>query len=232
MRETNWKKYLLVFVITASIFGTALYISTYLSDKRVEDVREIADSIAIDILSSETQFSLLSEASCSDSGASTLSNELNSLAEKLDYTEETRGSEDAEVLKLKRYYSLLEIKDYLLAKRLSAKCGVKPITILYFYSNTENCPDCIKMGFVLDKLREEYPELRVYAFDYGLDLSAVQTLIRVLDIAKNLPAVVVHDTPYYGFKSLEDFDKILPELKKLRAEHEKAAKNATSSNSR
>ena len=67
-----------------------------------------------------------------------------------------------------------------------------------------------------DKLREEYPELRVYAFDYGLDLSAVQTLIRVLDIAKNLPAVVVHDTPYYGFKSLEDFDKILPELKKLR----------------
>ncbi|MEK7505772.1 MAG: hypothetical protein AAB597_02670 [Patescibacteria group bacterium] len=232
MRETDWKKYLLVFVITAAIFGTALYISAYISEQRVANVRDIADSIAIDILSSETQFSLLSEASCGDTGTSALSSELNTLASKLAYTEGTRGSEDAEVAKLKNYYSLLEIKDYLLANKLAGKCGFKSPNLLYFYSNKKDCPDCEKMGYVLDKLREEYPELRVYAFDYDINLSAVKTLIGMVNVEKNLPAVVVRGIPYYGFRYLEEFDKIIPELKKLRAEHEKAAQDAASSTPR
>ena len=60
------KKYIFTFVITVAIFATAFFASTFFSNKRVENVKEIQDNIAIDILSSETQFDLLKEVSCSN----------------------------------------------------------------------------------------------------------------------------------------------------------------------
>lgn len=217
MREIDWRKYALVFVITAVIFSTAFYVSTSLNDRRLEDIRSIGEQISIDILSSETQFSLLSESSCKDlSGGSVLSGEINSLAGKLSYTEEKLGSENEEVTKLKRYYSLLEIKDYLLMKRVASKCGVKPITILYFYSNEGDCPECEKAGYVLTYLREQYPELRVYSFDYHLNLSALRTLISIFSVEPKLPAMVVGEKVIYGFTSLTDMESKIPGLKESK----------------
>lgn len=216
IRPIDWQKYLFVFAITLAIFGTVLYLSNYASSKRIAEIKAIEDKIAIDILSSETQYSLLAESSCSDLDSRSLSEELNSLAEKLSYTEGELGVDNPEVVSLKRYYSLLEIKDYLLMKKVAEKCKVKPLVILYFYSNLGDCDECERMGYVLTYLRNEYPSLRVYSFDYNLDLSAMRTLRSVLDIEPKLPAIVIEDNISYGFKSVEDLEKILPGLKALK----------------
>ncbi|MFZ2523059.1 MAG: hypothetical protein WAW92_01600, partial [Minisyncoccia bacterium] len=99
--ELNWKKYLFSFLITAIIFASALYISNYFAKKKLDEIRNIQDKIAIDILSSETQFSLLEESSCKDVGTNSLSAELGNLEDKLSYTENQRGHDDAEVITLK-----------------------------------------------------------------------------------------------------------------------------------
>lgn len=220
----DWKKYVFTFVITAVIFGTAMYVSNYFSQKKLAEVRDIQDKIAIDILSSETQFSLLAESSCTDiSGSSALSKELGTLEAKLSYTEKDRGTDDSEIQTLKKYYSLLQIKDYLLMKKISEKCKKTPISIIYFYSNNGDCDDCEKEGYVLTKLRQDYPELRVYSFDYNLDLSAVKTLISINNVENKLPAVFIKGKAYYGFQSIDDVEKAIPELLKMKAE-----RNATS----
>jgi len=214
MRTVDWKKYALVLLITVTIFATALYVSNRLNDRRIDEIREIGDQISIDILSSETQFSLLAESSCNDlAGQSILSKEINTLAEKLSYTESKLGSDNDEVMKLKRYYSLLEIKDYLLMKKVTSKCGTKPITVLYFYSNGGDCEECERAGYVLTALRERYPDLRVYSFDYHLNLSALRTLISIFNIEPRFPAIMINDEVFYGFTSLEDIEKKVPELK-------------------
>ncbi len=218
----NWRKYFFSFVITIIIFATAIILSNYLGDKKLAQLRNIQDQIAIDILSSETQFSLLEESSCKDIGTGTLSTELGTLEEKLAYTEKQRGFNDTEVQTLKRYYSLLEIKDYLLMNKISEKCKRAPLSILYFFSIDGKCEDCEREGYVLTELRETYPELRIYSFDYNLDISAVQTLISINKVQNKLPAVVIKDKTYYGFQSLDDLEKILPELKAL-----KDARNST-----
>lgn len=212
----NWKQYVLSFTITAVIFITAILMSNYFAQKRVDEIRGIQDKIAIDTLSSETQFSLLEESSCKDIGTGTLSTELGTLEDKLAYTEKERGVDDVEVQTLKRYYFLLEIKDYLLMNKISQKCKKTPISIIYFYSVDDKCPDCEKEGYVLTKLRETYPDLRVYSFDYNIDLSAVKTLITINKIKDELPAIIIKDNVYYGFQSLEDIEKAVPELKKLK----------------
>src|SRR3989344_4037368 len=106
--SVDWKKYFFSFVITVVIFITAILLSNYFGNKKMAEIRGIQDKIAIDILSSETQFSLLEESSCKDIGTGSLSTELGTLEEKLSYTERERGVTDSEVLSLKNYYYLLE----------------------------------------------------------------------------------------------------------------------------
>ena len=211
MKEENidWKKYLIVFFITAMLFFIAAYVSNYFSNKKLVQLKDIQDKISIDILSSETQFSLLSDLSCKNVSGSYLSGELNDLGGKLEWGQKNLGSSDT-VSYLKKYYSLLEIKDYLLMKKISNRCGVKSAFILYFYTTAENCSECEKESIVLSNLRDKYPELRVYSFDYSTDLSAVRSMLQIYKIKDTLlPALVINDEVLTGFKSTEELDSIV-----------------------
>lgn len=210
------KKYIFTFIITFAIFATAFFASSFFSNKRVESVKSIQDTIAIDILSSETQFDLLKEVSCGNVSENFLSLQLTALGDKLSHAENERGSKDEDIVYLKKYYSLLQIKDYILSKKLVEKCGSEkePVFIIYFYSNMGDCPECQREGFVLTRLKEKYPELRVYSFDYHLDLAAIESLKTIYRVTSSLPSVVIEDKTYVGFKSLEELERLLPDTLK------------------
>jgi hypothetical protein len=214
-----WQKYTLAFVITAAIFGTAFYIAARLDAQRIADIRATQEAISTDILSSETQFELLGNLDCSTITQNpVLSDELNNLAGKLSVAEQNLGTTNSEVTQLKAQYSLFEIKDYLLLQQISQKCrNFKPVYVLYFYSNAGDCTQCSQAGDVLTYLRENYPGLRVYSFDYNLDLSALRTLETLRHVTGDtLPAFVINNrAPVYGFKNLAEMQKLIPELKTL-----------------
>ncbi len=214
-----WQKYLLAFIITSAIFGTAFYLTTRLDARRLADIRTTQEAISIDILSTETQFELLGNLDCAAISANpVLSDELNNLASRLSVAEQNLGANNQDVTQLKKQYSLLQIKDYLLMKQISEKCPkVKPVFILYFYSNDGTCEDCGRQGEVLTYLRQTYPTLRVYSFDYNLELGALETLISLNQInGYQLPSMVIgQKPPVYGFKNLNDMKKLVPELKTL-----------------
>jgi thiol-disulfide isomerase/thioredoxin len=210
------RKYTFTFFVTVAIFTTAFFASTFFSSKRVENVKFIQDNIAIDILSSETQFDLLKEVSCQNVNESMLSPELSILGDKLSRTENDRGEKDEDIVYLKKYYSLLQVKDYLLSKKFAEKCGAlkKPVFIIYFYSNKGDCPDCLKEGYVLTRLKQKYPELRVYSFDYNLQLSVIDSLKAIYRVNSALPALIIEDKTYTGYKTVEELEKLLPDTLK------------------
>ena len=212
----DWKKYLIVLLITTGLFLTAIYLSNYFGDQKINQLKAIQDKISIDILSSETQFSLLSELSCKNISDSVISKELGELGSKLEWGQDNLGDSE-EVSYLKKYYSLLQIKDYLLTKRISERCKVKSAFILYFYTTAENCSECEKQGLVLTALREKYPELRVYSFDYSTDLSAVKSMLQIYKIEDTkLPAVVIEGDVFTGFQSIEKLEEKIQESFKLQ----------------
>ncbi len=229
MPTIDGKKYIFAFVITALIFGTAIVVSRSFSNRKLAEVRDIENRLALEILASETQFSLLEETQCKDVGKTFLAKELGSLSERLAYTETQSGFDSAEVENLKRYYSLLQIKDYILLKRITEKCGTKPTFILYFYSNQGDCEECERTGYVLTALHEKYPDMRIYSFDFNLDLEAIRTLVSIYNIENNLPALVINNDPYYGFRTVEELEKQVPAIGRLKTEYDKAEalKNAT-----
>ncbi len=212
----DWKKYLIVFFITTLLFITAYYLSNYLGEKKLGELKTIQDKLAINILSSETEFSLLSELSCKNISSSVLSDQLNELADKLEWGQKNLGTTD-EVSSLKKYYSLLEIKDYLLMKKISTRCGTKAAFILYFYTTAEYCSLCEKQALALSSLRDKYRELRVYSFDYSIDLSAVKAMLKIYKIEDTkLPALVVDDDVLTGFRSMDELESIVKKSFKLQ----------------
>ncbi|MEK7175594.1 MAG: hypothetical protein AAB693_02200 [Patescibacteria group bacterium] len=202
--KVDGKKYLIVFLITIGIFVSVFYLSNYFGNKKINQLKLIKDQITIDILSSEVQFSLLQESSCKNISDSILTGELNDLARKLEWGEENLSA-TKEISYLKKYYSLLQIKDYLLMKKISTRCGLKSAFILYFYTNAENCNECKKQAIVLSALRNKYPELRVYSFDYSIALSAISAMLDIYKIEDTkLPALVIDDDVLIGFNSIEE----------------------------
>ena len=212
----DWKKYLIVFLITAGLFVTAGYLSNYFAEKKVNQIKSIQDKIAINILSSETQFSLLQELSCKNVSGSLLSGELDEIGRKLEWGQTNLGNTE-EVSYLKQYYALLQIKDYLLMKKISTGCKTKSAFILYFYTTADNCSECQRESLVLSSLRDKYPELRVYSFDYSTDLSAVKAMLEIYKIKDTeLPALVVGEDLLTGYHDISELDKKVNESFKLQ----------------
>lgn len=206
------KNALLALGITVLIIGTVVYAISYLDHQRLTELNGIQDRLATDTLSLETQFSLLETSPCEDQTSGTqLSKEVSDLGSRLSQAEDRLGTKNAQVLELKKQYSLLQIRDYLLTKRLATTCHITPTVVLYFYSNTQGaCTDCDKASLALSYLHEKYPSLRVYSFDYDLDLGAIRTLVAVEKVQPEFPAFVINGKTSYGFTNLEEFQKLFP----------------------
>ena len=229
--KPSYGKYLFVFVITAMIFGLAFLLSGFMTQKRLTDIRSIQDTLTVDLLSNETRFALLADSSsCATDGSAPdlLLTEMASLGDRLTYMEEHQPANSEEVVQLKKYYSLLQIKDYLLTKQITEKCGEQFATILYFYN--QNCDDCKAEGALLTALREKYPFVRVYSFDTGLDTSAVQTLVSVFKVTETPTLIVQGKKKVTGLVEATSLDALVPTSlkeqykKDLQATEQKALK--------
>jgi thiol-disulfide isomerase/thioredoxin len=201
---------LIAFCITAAIGASVIYAVNYLNGLRIHDLDAIQEKLSVDTLSLETQISLLESAPCTIVGHGTdLTSELDDLGRRLSYTENQLGSNDPQVILLKKQYSLLEIRDYLVTQEFARSCNTKQVTVLYFYSNS-NCADCDRAGNALSYLHDTYPNVRVYSFDYDLDLGAQKTLVSIKKIAHTLPAFVIAGKTSYGFTDLTTLERQFP----------------------
>jgi hypothetical protein len=205
----TWSKYLFVLVLTAGIFTCAVILSSYINQRKLENIRELQDRVATDILSSETQLNLVNELSCDDIGNTYLSKDMSDIAERIAYTEEN-GTSAQDILELKKQYSILEVKDFVISKQIAERCHNLPVTILYFYTDKATCPDCVKEGYVLDSIRTQYKAVRIYSFDSNIDLSTIKALKSAYGVTEQLPALVVDGVTLSGFKSVEEIKAILP----------------------
>ena len=69
----------------------------------------------------------------------------------------------------------------------------------------------------MTSLRDKYPELRVYSFDYSTDLSAVTSMLQIYKIKDTaLPALVIDDDVLTGFRGIDELDVIVQKSFKIQ----------------
>lgn len=208
--DNDRKKYGIVFLITLGIFIIVFGLVNLIDKQKIENIDDLQRKITVDLIATETQFDLLKTAPCGSIENTILSQELQEFGEKLSFAQDAQGVENSDVQQLKKYYSLLQVKDYLLMEEFAGKCDLSIDSLLYFYSS--DCEDCTKQGYVLTELKKQHPEIRIYSFDTELDFSVIDTFISLYNFEDIYPTIIVNEKIYQEFVNLEELEVLFPEL--------------------
>jgi len=198
VRDFSKAKLLNALAITALIFIIGVLIGTHITNAKLESLTTMEDDFKTHALSVEMQYEILSEDPCNAVNSSTLTEELNSIAERLVFMENELGWDDKNVMRLKEYFSLLELRHWLLINKNNDICGKRLVPILYFYSNKGDCSKCEQQGFVLTNFKRNYPLVRIYHFDLNIDNPALDTVKKMYNV-KYAPSIVFDGQTYHGF---------------------------------
>jgi len=199
-KKMNVTKILLVLAVTTLIFITGIFFGNLIANKKLSIINNMQQDLRTDISSVELQYLLLAENPCSALNYTPLTDELYKIATRLDYMENSLGEDDENVMRLKNYYSTLQIKHWLLVKKMKEQCDSNITTVLYFYDTKKNCAKCEQQGFILTYLRKKFPDVYVYAFYINLDNPAVKTIKTMYSITTT-PSVVIDGKKFEGFQS-------------------------------
>jgi len=198
--------YIIGIVIAIIIFATGFLLGTLITQSKYSDIEDFETKLRIDAYNFDIQYLLMQQEPCKFI-EDPFTEELYVLGDELTNLEKVRGFEDKEVIKLKNYYSLLELRNWVFLKTYKEKCGKDYILNLYFYSN-KNCEKCLEQGEILTKLREKYPNIRTYSFDIDIDNKALIALKQLYNI-EEAPTIVFDYITLSGFKTQEELEKAL-----------------------
>ena len=216
MRSLSRDKYIIAGSITLGIFLLGLFLGLAIEGKRVNYIESSSKKQNLDFNSLQLQYAFIDQ----------LSQEKNCLAvqktfeQNINNLESTRirlenFDRDAKINKnefelLKNEYLLAQIRYWLLAQRTKKLCGTDLVSILYFFSDQRECPDCDKQAFVLTYLKKKFKDkLLIFSFDSKFEAEPMIPLLKkTYDITK-YPTIVIEGKPKSGF---QDKDTILREI--------------------
>lgn len=98
---------------------------------------------------------------------------------------------------LRKKYFLANMRFYLMLKSYVQNCDDNNLhPVLFFYSTYNACPECVAQGKVLDEVRAECTNVKVYAFPADTEeISMIKSFKSYYGIS-SVPALVINDQKY------------------------------------
>jgi len=104
-----------------------------------------------------------------------------------------------EYIKIKRDYTRLSLRAWIISRDNLEKCNSSTIPLLYFYST--DCEDCVKQGEILDDLKTTLAyrgkSLLAYTIDFNSKEPTVGLIKKYYGI-QSVPAIVVNERALQG----------------------------------
>ncbi len=208
-QRVNGVKYFVVFIITSLIFLVGIWVGQIITDSRFGKMDEAQMDLKTQTATLETEYLLITQNPCVLIESDKLGKELYEMGKKLDHIEGTYGKDSKDVKRLKEYYSLLELRHWLFLEQIKNKCEKNNFTtVLYFYSNLDDCNKCDEQGYVLTFLKEKYPSLKIYSFDVNIENSALEWIEDSYNV-EEVPTLIIDGKKYSGFMNTDELSKVL-----------------------
>lgn len=205
-KKISTTKYLAVFATTTLIFLIGLLIGSMITTSKLSDINQIQQDLRTKTMAMEIQYDLLIEEPCSSE--TTAFEELFETGTKLDHMESTLGKDNPEVISLKEYYSLIELRHWLFTEKLREQCRRNTTAIIYFYSNAGDCSICREQGFILNYLHKKNPNINIYSFDINIENPALKTFKHQHNITTT-PTLMINKKTNAGFMNLTQLNDVL-----------------------
>lgn len=219
MREMKKRRYLFAFIIAAALFFLGFFFGFMMDLKRVDYFDKLSSDQQLNIRSLQLQYELLKGDAIKDRcGAfQFLFNkyivELENNRARLDAYSKQSEIKAEDFNTLKRQYVLSQINFWYISRNFKEACPNSSdfVTILYFFSNNQICPDCGSQATVLNYFKSILKEnLLIFSFDD--QFSQTEPLISMLEgvyEVKSYPTLVVNTKVYQSFVPKENLSNIL-----------------------
>jgi len=207
-QKFNWQKVILVLALTTLIFIVGVVFGNYIASKKINMINYMEQDLRTETTAVELQYLLLAEDPCIVVNSTPLTDELYDIATRLDYMENSLGEDDEDVLRLKNYYSTLQIRHWLIMKKMQKECNKNLTLVMYFYDTKKDCPKCEQQGFILTYLRKKFPDIYVYAFYIDLENAAINTIKSIYGISET-PSIIIDDHKMEGFKNKDEIMELI-----------------------
>ncbi len=207
-RQINVTKYVAVFAVTILLFVAGLLFGQFLTDQKYKNIQNIETGLSLELSDLEVQNSLVEDYPCNNYFVYSLGGKIDELGDKLILLEDQIGKNDPRVIDLKKPYTLLLIRHYLLIKERAEKCNEKYVTILFFYSNKQDFIDASeRQGYLLGYFANKYgyDKVKVYSLDGDIDLGTIGALKEVYNVTY-FPTTVIGDKVFIGFHDKEELE--------------------------
>lgn len=203
-------------LITLVIFTGNFFFVKYLDDTRAADLRAQLDRANDDLQASRILL-LYGQAyggpapeicPLLENRTSEQVNRLYDLLLELQKASEANVFTD--VAPIKTRYILSNAELYLYAAQLKNTCGTSRMEpVLYFYPDKRDCIECRAQAEILDGLRDDCGNIRVFAFPTDLGIGVVDALKTRYSI-ESTPAIVVGNAAFSGVTSRERILALAP----------------------
>ncbi len=216
MRRLSRGRYIFTGAITLGIFLLGLSLGLVIEGKRVNYIESVSKIQNLEFNSLQLQYAFIDQ----------LSQEKNCLAVQNTFEQNINTFEstrirlenfymEANINKkefdiLKNEYLLAQIRYWLLAEKTKELCGTDIVTILYFFSDEKECPDCERQAFILTYLKKKFTDkLLIFSFDSKFELEPMVPLLKRTYNVTEYPTIVIEGKSKSKF---QDKDTILGEM--------------------
>lgn len=197
-------RYLLAGIVTAMILALVFAMVAFLDNGRLSALNQDIDNLSLQSESNRILFFYTqvfnpqeNTAFCdiTNQSATLRSNQGDLLFSKL------TNFEDASLLgnysAVRQKYLLNRIELWLYTSLQNKTCGSNFVPVLFFYTTKRNCTECAVQGNILEELRNQCPNVKIFALsvDEGIDLVP---LIQVQFGVTNTPALVVDNNMVFN----------------------------------
>lgn len=205
IRTISTEKYIVAAIITIGIFLFGLLLGLVIEGKRVSYIESISKQQNLEYNSLQLQYAFMDQLSKEENCEAVLKTfesnikSLESTRKRLEEFDDNSKINKDNFNSLKREYVLAQVRYWLLARKTKTLCKTEIATILYFYSNDEECPNCGKQAFVLDYLKKLFKDkLLIFSFDaQQQDEPMIPILKHTYNITK-YPALVIEGNRFEG----------------------------------
>lgn len=200
--------YVKALVITLVLFAGNFFFVKYLDDSRAQDLQTRVSELEDEMQSSRTLLLYTQTYNQSSEICPALEETTRAQVNKLyDLFNQLQQTESSSVLSdtssVKRRFILANSELWLYLQQLNAVCknaGVKPI--LYFYPDKRDCVECRAQAQILNQVRDECKNVRIFAFPTDLDMGVVNA-IKNRYAVNTTPSIVLNEKTYEGITSKE-----------------------------
>ena len=213
VKEINIRRHVAVLTIVSLVFIIGVFIGMRQGFDAVTTLDQDYESISMSSAMMDSLF-LMEDAGMNSSQSceaytslfERFSSEIAEFNHRMWDMENRLGKDNPSLLSLKDKFNTLEVRNYLLLKKMDKACNENHTTILYFYSNKNYDPERDQGKIIQETIDKD--KTIVYHFDTDISNPSVEMLIKHYQIFV-APSIVVNEQMYSGYQDKEDFEKII-----------------------